>query len=87
MIILLTLIIVGAVVLGIAAVVAFFNSGAAKARSEVKAVRSELANSNERVSVAQTALIQIASGDAAPILRASDALAEISLSYTKGITK
>lgn len=83
--ILLTLIIVGAIALGVAGVVAFFQTGAAKAHQEVKSVKRELADANERVSIAQTALIEIASGDSMPILRASDALANISKSYTKEI--
>lgn len=83
MIILLALLVV--VVLGVVAVVRFFNSGASKYRSQAKAARADLADANERVSICQTALIQIASGDPSPVSRASNALAEISRSYVKGI--
>lgn len=76
--ILLTLIIVGAVVLGVTGVVGYFTSGARRSRKE-------LAVANRRVSIAQTALIEIAAGDAMPVLRASDALAKIGQSYIKEI--
>ena len=87
MLFIVTLIIIGLVVLAVMGVVSFFNSGAARARAETKAVKADLADANERVSICQTALIQIASGDPSPVFRASDALGEITRSYTKGITK
>ena len=70
-----------------AGVVSFFGDGASNARADVKKYRAELADANERVSICQTALIQIASGDPSPVFRASDALSELTRSYTKGITK
>lgn len=80
-----TIVVLAVVALAGFGVVAFFQSGAASALKQVRSTKAELANANERVSIAQTALIEIASGDAMPVLRASEALANITRTYTKEI--
>lgn len=80
-----TILVLAGVALAAFGVLSFFQSGASKARSDNKSLTAQLADSNERVAIAQTALIQIASGDALPVLRASDALAQITQSYSKEI--
>jgi len=76
--ILLVLLAVVVVAVVVPAVVSYFTSGAAKTKKELHA-------SEERVSIAQTALIQIASGDASPVFRASDALTAMTNTYNKEI--
>lgn len=85
MYVLLTIVVIGLVCVAAAGVVGYFNGDSRKHAKEVKSIKAELANANERVSIAQTALIEIASGDAMPVLRASDALSEITKSYTREI--
>ena len=48
-------------------------------------LKRELTAERERSMIAQTALREIAAGDAMPVLSASDALSEIHKTYTKEI--
>lgn len=75
-IILLVLLAVVVVAIAGVAVLGYFNSQAGNFKKELRA-------RNERISIAQSALMEIAAGDAMPVLRASDALHQISQSYNK----
>ena len=68
--VLLTVIICGVLVLGVASVVGYFNSGA-------KRLKAELRLCQKSNSIALDALAQIASGDAMPIIRAADAIKQM----------
>lgn len=71
----LLIIVLAVVALAISGVVSFFSSGSSKTKKELRIAE-------QRVSIAQQALIEIASGDAMPVFRASNALADISKTYT-----
>lgn len=74
--VLLTVVILAVLILGVSSVVAYFNGGARK-------LRAELTVEQERNSIALDALAQIASGDAMPIIRASDAIQEMTRTRAK----
>lgn len=72
--------IIAVVALVVSTVIGFFSSGSRKTKKELRAMERQ-------ANVARTALIEIAAGDAMPVLRASDALKEMSNSYWKEISK
>lgn len=72
--------IIGAVVIGSASIVGYFNSG-------VRNVKRDLTSERNRTNIATAALAEIASGVEMPILVASDALQEMNRSYVKEINR
>lgn len=84
MTLLLIILVLGLLALAGVGVVGFFNSGLKNAKTENKNLRVDLQAAEQRVSLAQQALVEIAAGHSTPILRASDALSGM---YSKTLTK
>ena len=78
-------VIVAALVLASIAVVAFFNSGAQRAKVETNQARNELLDERERLDIALNGLREIAAGSEMPVIVAGDTLNEVNRSYRKEI--
>ena len=77
--VLLTVIILAVLILGVSAVMGYFGSGS-------KRLRTELTREQEINSVALTALADIASGAALPLLVASEAIRDMTKIKTKELS-
>lgn len=83
MIVVLTVLILGALALAATGVVAYFNSGARRDKQLRRDAEREAAEERERAQIALRALRQIAAGAELPIFVADDALASVDKTYRK----